>query len=171
MAVEPTVVGEATEPSETPLGLIGLTTGETYRLARRVAVDTSGTTRESDSGSGGVIYTEHDMPTLEALLEEYRVAVAVLERPTEEMDLSPISENKATATSRGETPSSELVLTQAPWRIAVAGVLAGAFAAVGIVLMVSAGIPGGLRANPYMALVLFLGGVTFVATLVRALRG
>src|SRR4051794_14848621 len=74
---------EEAQATEATVGILALTTGETFRVARRAASTTTGATSNPPTSTGGVIYTEHEMPALEALLQQYRVAVAVLEREQE----------------------------------------------------------------------------------------
>jgi hypothetical protein len=89
------------------------------------------------------IYTEEkDMPSLERLLEENRVAYAVFER-----------EARAVSGSR----------------VAVASGIAAIVAAVGWTLVVVDVTDGG-RLNPYLALMLALGGLVLCATVLVALR-
>jgi hypothetical protein len=92
---------------------------------------------------GGLIY-EHrgDMPSLEELFAELKIASAVIER-------SPI----------------EL----SPGRIVTASALAAAITAVGFAL-IAVDLFGGAHPNPYVSLMMALGGLALFATIFTALR-
>jgi hypothetical protein len=91
------------------------------------------------------IYTdEKDMPSLEQLLKENRVASAVIER---------------------DAPHAGYM------RVIAATAIGVATSMVGWVLLVNAVSESGLRANPYTALSLALGGLVLLATLLVALYG
>ena len=91
------------------------------------------------------IYTdEKDMPSLEQLLEENRVAYAVFER-----DARHVSYVKVIA----------------------AAAIGVATSTVGLALLVDAVADSALQANPYTALSLALGGIVLLATLLVGLYG
>ena len=64
------------------LGFLASRFGRTYTLAG------------AQQSSGGVIFTRHDMPTLEELLEQHNVVFAVLERPAPQVTLPPRADHR-----------------------------------------------------------------------------
>jgi hypothetical protein len=140
-------VPEATESNVT--GFVSLRSGTTRLLATR---GYAGSSAEAVPLAGrepsGVIYTDRaDMPSLEELLEQNRVAYAVLER-------------SAPAPAQDSTGIGTVV----------ASVVVGAVGAVGWTLFAVAVSEGGIRPNPYTALLLGLGAFVLLATLIVGLR-
>jgi hypothetical protein len=114
--------------------------------------------------ASGVIYTNvADMPSLEELLEQGEVALAVLERP---VPASPATGARPGSSSRARRASRR---TYAPL-IGVTGFAAG-MAVLGTTLLVDSIKEGGVQANPYTALSLALGGLLVLATLLVAVSG
>jgi hypothetical protein len=91
------------------------------------------------------IYTdEKDMPSLEQLLRENRIAYAVFERDARRVSYG---------------------------RVVAASTIGVATSVVGWVLLLDAVAESAVRANPYTALSLALGGIVLLATLLVALYG
>lgn len=91
----------------------------------------------------GTIYTRRsDMPSLERLLEEHRIASAVFEREIEGL-------------SR--------------WRVAGAASIASAVITLGVVLLVS-DLVSAVEANAFVALFITLTGAVYATTVASALR-
>lgn len=123
--------------------IVSLTSGENQivQFRERVPEDPP----EGTAIEGGPIYTStSDMPSLEQLLEEYRVASAIFEREV-------------------------LVPLRRPNRVVAATTLAATITAVGATLLVIA-IASVSHPNPYISLLMFLGGLGLLATILVELR-
>jgi hypothetical protein len=123
--------------------------GDTVLIYPRRARDDSNAvdTGNAPSGKSGIIYTDRkDMPSLEELLQENKLAYAVLGerivRPTLRSYLGAVT----------------------------GGAIAAAVVTTGVLLFVDAVADNAIRANPYTALSLALGGLILLATLLVALR-
>ena len=121
------------------------------RRADRIEDSASGTPLTSDFGGGdnptGMIYTNlADMPSLVELLQEHSIKSAIFER-------------------------SEVIHVHSlkPWKAALAGGIAAAFPVAGLILLVS-NLSSGIQADPYVSLLLLLGGLVLLATLTVSLR-
>jgi len=139
------------EDVDKPLGFLGLVTGETPLLVQRRPEQTDEPREElakpsrpgEPQTSGGVIYTKHTMPSLAQLLEEQRVATAVL---------------------LGEAESPDA------WRLVVATSLAAGITVAGAVLTVLSLLAKPSQPDPFVGVTLLFGGLGLFATLVVALR-
>jgi hypothetical protein len=150
-------------PDPAAFGFIQLRSGATYPLMRRVAV--SGSDPHGAARPTGVIYTDvGDMPSLEELLEQREVALAVLERPAL-AESRPVGQTRTPATGADRLSAPERT---AALRLIAAAVIGTAISAVGWTLLASA--VSGVRANPYTAVSLGLGGLVLLLTLLSALR-
>jgi hypothetical protein len=122
--------------------IVSLTTGATGLVMPREGADE--TSMPQAITRGGLIYTDRrDMPSLEELLAEHHIASAVVLR---------------------DAPPSVT-----PLRLIGATALASAISAVGAALLV-VDAAGSAHPNPYIALMLFLGGLGLLATVLIATR-
>jgi hypothetical protein len=121
--------------------IVSLTSGTTALVEpRERGADTEAGRSATTSG---LIYTEaSDMPSLEQLLAEHRIATAVIERGTPAV-----------------VP---------PLRVVIATTLAATVTAIGAVLLV-VDVAGVSHPNPYVSLLLVLGGLGLFATILTAL--
>jgi hypothetical protein len=100
---------------------------------------------QQEAAVGDLIYTdEKDMPSLEQLLRENRVAYAVLEHESHHVSYL---------------------------RVLAGGAVGVGTTVAGFFLLLQAIAPSVISANPYTALTLTLGGIVLVATLLVALYG
>lgn len=147
------------ESTLSTIGFVESVEGTTYPLVSSGEAAGSGPSGKTIN-SGGVIFTELEMPKLEEMLESYRVRFAVLERPAPNLSVANVEE-------RGRQPAR----TIAWWRLVLAVALAAGVFVTGALLLVAVMVSSPLRPNPYVALALFLGGLGLLATVATALRG
>lgn len=141
-----------------PAGFVQLDDGSTHPVVRSADTSSSGLERETID-SGGVIFTEHDMPALEDLLKSYRVRFAVFEKPAPALP-------QLTAATDAESSRRRPMW----WRTVLAVTVAAAVMVTGALLLVAAALSSPLRPNPYVALFLFMGGLGLLATVAAALH-
>jgi len=146
--------GVVSEPEE--LGFVlRRSTQRTHLLKSRST--TGGDAEEaSNPDAAGVIYTtREDMPSLEDLLRQNDIAMAVLEKPM------PITSESFSATGNA---------SHLPIGLIAASGIAASVSVVGWVLFVASVRADGIHANPYTALSLALGGIVLLATLIVGLK-
>jgi hypothetical protein len=162
---------------EDVLGFLATGSGRTYTLAG------------AQQSSGGVIFTRHDMPTLEDLLEQHNVVFAVLERPAPQVTLQQRADRRDEVPGdvlraedepadifsaiEDEAPSvtdsaEAFTVTRNGVRIATAASIAATVLAVGVTLLVSF-VAEGIRAGGEAAITLTAVGLGLCITVVVAL--
>lgn len=141
-------------PADTDLHsnlIVELTSGETARVLTASLASVEADVRAPDGYvlplsrdvAIGTIYTDRaDMPSLERLLDENRIASAIFEREVEGLSRS---------------------------RVALAAGIAAAVITLGVVLLVS-DLFAAIEANAFVALFITLAGLVYAATVVSALR-
>jgi hypothetical protein len=138
-----------------PLGFVDVAGAGTALLRK----ESDRPANEQVRSSGGTIFTEHDMPSLEELLEAHAVNFVVLERDPSIAVLARESDSAVSGLAASRT-------FRASFALATPAVMMG----VGVVLTTSAGLRHGLHANPYVGFSLFLSGCVLLATAILALR-
>jgi hypothetical protein len=124
--------------------IVSTKSGASVLVVPRESGREDGTDFAESITSGGAIYTDiKDMPSLEALLAEYQVATAVIWKEP----------------SRA-VPSERIIGTS---------VVAGAITAIGAALL-AVDLASAAHPNPYISLMLLIGGLGLIATIVVALR-
>jgi hypothetical protein len=152
----------ALETPEATFGIVGLRSGRAHLVASRRSTR-SGAEVEEGTRSGLIFTDRQDMPSLEQLLEENKVAYAVLERPV------PTPEQPLRVAV--EEPVASGVLFRNYLRVAAGAAFAASVSAAGSIVLVDAIAEDALHANPYTALSLALGGLGLLATLLVAVKG
>jgi hypothetical protein len=131
--------------------IVALTSGETAQVltGEPPTLDMHGTTSSGlatpfrgEPVTGSIYTTREDMPSLERLLEENRIASAVFEREVEGLSRH---------------------------RVAIAAAIASAVITLGVVLLLS-DLVGAIEANAIVALFIILAGIVYTATIASALR-
>jgi hypothetical protein len=165
--------------SDTSLGFGWRRSGLTApaeRQAERVAEDTAGAPTPS-----GVIYTGNEPPPVAELLVRYEDIIAMLDRPlpafrtdvvVRSMDVAHsmvVAHPNLTLTADTTARAQPMRLSWATEVVSFAAIT-GAISAVGWFLLMSSVISGHLRANPYIALSLALGGLALTATVAVAAK-
>jgi hypothetical protein len=145
----------AQEFAQESLGFVQLRSGTTHPLMRR------GRTVEQ----AGVIYTDvADMPSLQDLLTQREVALAVLEVPVV------VAARPAANAAVGSAEATSPDVGYLAWRrLAIATAIATAVCAIGWTLF-AVSVSGSLRVNAYAALALGLGGFVLLATVWAAMN-
>ncbi len=167
LGFEPIESTERMMPAGQPFGMIHLRSGRTVLLYRQTSTEAGGGNVEAlqQEAPSGAIYTEQqDMPSLEELLRQNEVAMAVLERPAPMLDSSVGGPSGATALS-----ATARTLPASARRLVFAAVIGAAVSTVGWTLLATS-LSSSVRANPYTAASLGTGGLVLLATLVVALR-
>jgi hypothetical protein len=124
---------------------ISTTWGTSLLLAPRGDSDEGVSDAAESAELGGQIYTDvKDMPSLEALLADYQIATAVIWKDPRAWPHDPM-------------------------RIVGASAAAAAITAIGAALL-AVDLAAAAHPNPYISLLLFLGGLGLLATILAALR-
>jgi hypothetical protein len=155
-----TTADTAATETEEYLGFVSTVEGTTRSMVRRAA-------GESTSSSGGVIFTEHDRPTLEDLFEQHQIVFAVLELPAPDLLTSGVSQDRVVASPR-DGAHGEFFRTTSTARVAIAAANAAAVFTAGIVLIATT-LADGIRADAEASVALALAGLGLIATVVASL--
>lgn len=168
--IEETAAALIRLPTMQPFGFVALESGSTRVLSKRAATSATDVERTppEESVPSGVIYTDvDDMPSLEELLRANEVAFAVLERPAPSAPQE-VGTRAASLPATMREGRDERVLS--PAQVVFAASIPFTVSAVGWTLFATAVAGGSVRANPYTALSLGLGGLVLLATLLLAIR-
>lgn len=157
-----TVADRPTQTATSIRGFIATRGGETHLLGVRDDEETS----VAEAGeSGGTIYTDVDMPSLEELLRAHEVVYAVLELPAP--DLGFLDESAGSSrTPPATAPASSGRLITIVLTLGTAAVFVGS----GIVLTSLALLGRPVGVNPYFALTILLAGAALLTSTTVAIR-